>query len=211
MTDASKISLIKNARFTELFIQANDLGEDGFEEWILLPGMMFHAPDKWWGNQAKRNKPHEGLDLCLYRDRQGKIHYLNEGTQIPAMYEGIIVKILDDFLGKSVIMEHVLSDSENIFFFTIFGHTRPASSLRVGTSFNPGDIIASIAGAGKSNSDINPHLHISIGYSSQQISYENLNWQSIGTPNTILLFDPLTVMNLKYSELESNSLLFSEY
>ena len=55
--DTAKISSVKTSRFTEFFIQANGLGQSGFDEWLLLPGMLFQAPDKWWGNRSKRHKP----------------------------------------------------------------------------------------------------------------------------------------------------------
>ncbi len=203
MDRTKRISLNKS-RFTEFFIQANGLGKNGFDEWLFLPGMLFLAPDKWWGNRSKRDHPHEGLDLGLYRDRQGNIRQLEEATQIPAMYSGVVVKVLDDFMGKSVIMEHVLPDKETSMVITIYGHTIPAENLKAGRSFNRGDIIATLANRKKSKPDIDPHLHISIGCSSQTISYDSLNWESIGTPDMIRLFDPLSVMNWKYSVLESN-------
>ena len=135
-----KISSIETTRFTEFFIRANDLGKAGFDEWVFAPGMMFQAPQKWWGDRGKRDAPHEGLDVCLYTDRQSKIHYLDRTTQIPAMYAGVVVKIFDDFFGKSVIMEHLGSNEDRIIFYSIYGHTIPLADLKKGTSFNQGDI-----------------------------------------------------------------------
>lgn len=206
----AKISSIKNTRFTEFFIHANDLGETGFDEWVFVPGMMFQAPDKWWGNRSRRNTPHEGLDLCFYRDRQNRIRHLKERIQIPAMFAGVVVKILDDFLGKSVIMEHALPDNEDITLFTILGHTQPAAGLEVGSSFHQGDIIATVAGPGRSKAGITRHLHISIGFPSKMISYDSLNWELIGKPNVVSLFDPLSAINGKYSVLEPHHLIRPE-
>ena len=202
--DPPKISSIETSRFTKFFTQANDLGEIGFDEWLFLPGMLFGAPNKWWGNQSKRVKPHEGLDLGLYRDRRGSIQQLNETFQIPAMYGGVVVKILDDFLGKSVIMEHVLPDNESIIVITIYGHTVPAKNLRAGISFKHGDIIATLANRKKSKPDIDPHLHISTAWSLRPCSFEDLNWKTIGTSDTLTLFDPLKVMDRQYSVLEDD-------
>jgi hypothetical protein len=192
------------SRFTEFFIQANGLGKNGFDEWLFLPGMLFLSPDKWWGNRSKRDHPHEGLDLGLYRDRQGNIRQLEEATQIPAMYGGVVVKVLDDFLGKSVIMEHVLPDNENIVLITIYGHTIPAENLNAGRSFNQGDIIATLANRKKSKPGIDPHLHISTAWRLRTGSYDNLNWNTIGTSDTLTLFDPLQVMDWHYSVLEND-------
>jgi hypothetical protein len=193
----TKISSIETTRFTEFFIRANGLGKTGFDEWVFAPGM-------------RRDAPHEGLDVCLYRDRQSKIHYLDRTTQIPAMYAGVVVKIFGDFLGKSVIMEHALPDKEDITLFTIFGHTQPAAGLEAGSSFHQGDIIASIAGPGRPKAGITRHLHISIGFPSKMISYDSLNWESIGKPDVVSLSDPLSAINGKYSLLEPHRLIRPE-
>lgn len=202
--DKAKISSLNTSRFTEYFIQANGLEKSGFDEWVFLPGMLYQAPDKWWGNGGKRDHPHEGLDLGLYRDRQGNIRQLDEPTQIPAMYGGKIVKVLDDFLGKSVIMEHALADNEPRMVITIYGHTVPVENLKAGRPFNQGDIIATLANRKKSKTNINPHLHISTGWNLRPGSYENLNWNTIGTSDTLTLFDPLQVMDWQYSVLEDD-------
>ena len=117
------------------------MDEHGFKEWIFSPGMLFNASDKWWGDQGKRDKPHEGLDLCLYKDRRGRMRRLDEKTKIPVIYDGIVVGIVNDFLGKSVIIEHGLTDSDNNRFCTIYGHLNPHKGLHVGRIVKEGDII----------------------------------------------------------------------
>lgn len=199
-----KISSIETTRFTEFFIRANDLGKTGFDEWVFSPGMMFQASEKWWGDRGRRDAPHEGLDVCLYRDRQSKIHYLDQTTQIPAMYAGVVAKIFDDFLGKSVIMEHLGSNEDRIIFYSIYGHTIPVAGLKTGTSFNQGDIIACLANPAKSETNIAPHLHISTGWNHRPISSDHLNWNTIGTSDTLALFDPLDIMDRPYSVLDSD-------
>jgi murein DD-endopeptidase MepM/ murein hydrolase activator NlpD len=178
-------------RFTEVIIRENALDERGFEEWIFFPGMLFNALDKWWADQGKRKKPHEGLDLCLYRDRRNRVHRLDEKTKIPAMYDGVVVRIVNDFLGKSVIIEHALSDSDNGKFCTIYGHTNPHAGLRVGRIVKQGDIIATLADSGKSKANILPHLHISLGWKSGFISYDEFDWETMGVTDTLTLLDPL--------------------
>ncbi len=202
--DTAKISSLNKSRFTQFFIQANGLEENGFDEWLFLPGMLYQATDKWWGKRDKRDHPHEGLDLGLYRDRQGNIRQLNEATQIPAMYGGTVVKVLDDFLGKSVIMQHVLPHNETRMMIMIYGHTIPAENLKAGRSFNQGDVIATLANRKKPKTDIDPHLHISAAWSLRTGSYEDLNWNTIGKSDTLTLFDPLHVMDWHYSVLEDD-------
>jgi hypothetical protein len=203
------ISSLKKTRFTEYFIQANASGEDGFKEWIFCPGMLFNALDKWWGDQGKRDKPHEGLDLCLYRDRRDRMHRLDEKTKIPVIYDGTVVGIVNDFLGKSVIIEHGLTDSDKNRFCTIYGHINPHKGLHVGRIVKEGDIIATLADLCNSKVKTLSHLHISIGWASKFISYDKLDWETIGAPNTLTLVDPLYVigshyctLNRKYSTIE---------
>jgi hypothetical protein len=193
---------LSKTRFTEYLIQENTLDEHGFEEWIFSPGMLFNAPDKWWGDQGKRDKSHEGLDLCLYRDRRGKIRRLDKKTKIPVIYDGIVVGIVNDFLGKSVIIEHDLTDSDNHRFCSIYGHLSPHKDLHVGRTVKEGDIIATLADSNNSKVKTLSHLHISLGWTSKFISYDKLDWKTIGAPNTLTLMDPLYVIGWHYRVLK---------
>ena len=193
---------LSKTRFTEYLIQENTLDEHGFEEWIFYTGMLFNAPDKWWGDQGKRDKPHEGLDLCLYRDRRGRMRRLDKKTKIPVIYDGIVVGIVNDFLGKSVIIEHGLTDSENNRFCTIYGHLNPQKGLHVGRIVKEGDIIATLADLRNSKVKTLSHLHISLGWASKFISYDKFDWETIGAPNTLTLMDPLYVIGWHYRALK---------
>ena len=193
---------LTNTRFTEFLIRENGLDKSGFEGWIFCPGMLFNAIDKWWGDQGKRDKPHEGLDLCLYRDRGDMILRLGEKIKIPVIYDGVVVGIISDFLGKSVIIEHLLPNCDNRRFCTIYGHTIPDRGLHIGKIVKQGDIIATLADSSKSKADIFPHLHISLGWTSKAISYDRLDWGKIGAQNTLTLLDPLQVINCNYLTLE---------
>jgi murein DD-endopeptidase MepM/ murein hydrolase activator NlpD len=186
-------------RFTEFLVQENSLDENGFEEWIFYPGMLFNELAKWWGDKkGKRNRPHEGLDLFLYRDHRDSILKLDKKTRVPVMYDGVVVSILDDFLGKSVIMEHGFADSDNRKFCTIYGHTNPYDSIHVGRVVKQGDVIATLADAGKSKAGISTHLHISVGWIFNSISYDRLDWETIGVPDAMTLLDPLNVIDRRY-------------
>lgn len=169
-----------------------------FREWVFCPGMLFGAEYKWWGNRGKRNKPHEGLDLCLYRDMRNKIFRLDENTMVPAMYDGLVVGIIDDFLGKSVLIEHSLPDRETI--CIIYSHINPVQNLNVGSKVHEGDIIASLSNVSESKSGISPHLHISTGVIAGDTSYEQIDWGTINDPNMFTLMDPLKLIS-RYSIL----------
>ena len=64
-----------------------------------------------------------------------------------------------------------------------------------------GDIIATLADSIESKHDILPHLHLSLGWISKYISYDQLNWETIGSRNTLALLDPLHVMGALYPAL----------
>jgi hypothetical protein len=120
------------------------------------------------------------------------------------MYAGVVAKIFDDFLGKSVIMEHSGSNEDRIIFYSIYGHTIPLAGLKTGTSINQGDIIACLASPAKSETNIAPHLHISTGWNHRSISSDHLNWNTIGTSDSLTLFDPLDIMDRPYSVLDGD-------
>lgn len=198
------------SRFTAFLIRENALEARGFKEWVFRPEMLFHAEDKWWGNQGMRDHPHEGLDLCLFRDGEERIFRFGEKIKIPAIYDGKVVKILNDFLGKSIFMEHDLPNNDNIRFVTIYGHTSPNDDLRVGRIVKQGEIMTTLAHPSRSNTPILPHLHLTIGWSSGPISYDQLNWETIGDQTLLTLVDPLDVLDGPYSVLEGNLLSVEE-
>jgi murein DD-endopeptidase MepM/ murein hydrolase activator NlpD len=187
---------LNKSRFTGLLMRNSVAEEDGFKEWIFCPGMLFNALGKWWGGRGKRARPHEGLDLCLYRNRQDRILRLEQGMTVPAMYDGVVVKIIDDFLGKSVIIDHSLP---GLRVCSIYGHTIPHRGIGAGSRVNEGDVIAVIAGTGRSKTGLFPHLHITVGLISGETSYDRIDWETIGRPDILTLLDPLGVIGGNYT------------
>ena len=181
------------SRFTEFLVRENRLDGCGFEAWAFWPGMLFGAAVKWWGDRGKRTVPHEGVDFRLYTDRRGRVLCLEEGIRVPVMYDGVIVRIIDDFLGKSVLAAHGLSGPLRRPFLTVYGHTVPRPDLAVGAAVTAGDVIATIAGAGRSKGAAYPHLHVSMGRTSGLVPYERLEWASMKA--ALVLADPLDVID----------------
>lgn len=192
----SDIPALNRSRFTEMLFTDRDGNCRGFKEWIFCPGMLFNAMDKWWGAKGRRSRPHEGLDLCMYRNMQGGIVRLDETILIPAIFDGKVVKIIDDFLGKSVIIEHTSPDHRA--FCSVFGHTRPVSGIKEGRKLKEGDIVATIAHKGRAGTGVLPHLHVTIGLTSEKTSYDLMEWENIADPDMLTLIDPLQVIGGNY-------------
>jgi murein DD-endopeptidase MepM/ murein hydrolase activator NlpD len=186
---------MKEARFPKLFARANGLDERGFKEWILYPGMLFGASQEWWGPRRNRPRPHEGLDLCFYRDGRDRVYCLDENTRIPVLCDGMVVGIIDDFLGKSLIVKHGLAGSGDARFCTIYGHTVPERDIRIGRSIRQGEVIATVASAARSRSGARPHLHISAGMVPKTTLWDELNWATIVDPDMMALMDPLQLID----------------
>jgi hypothetical protein len=201
----TETSALSKTRFTEFLIQKNGWDMSAFGGWVFCPGMLFDSLDTWWGNRRMRDRPHEGLDLCLYRDREDRILHLDEKTKIPVMYDGVVVRVMSDFLGKSVIVEHKLQDNDKSKFCTIYGHIIPHSSLSLGKVVKEGEIIANLADANKSKTLILPHLHISLAWPSNVISYNKLTWDEIGARTSLTLVDPLHILDSHHLDLERDN------
>lgn len=148
--------------------------------------------DKWWGDQGKRIKPHEGLDLCTYKTHQDQILFLDEQTKIPSMYDGWILKIVGDFIGKSVIIEHRFNKNGPSRVCTIYGHILPLSGLHEGKAVMEGEVLGTLAPPRNSRRTLPPHLHLSIGWISNNISIQHLNWDSMSSQ--LNWIDPLPLI-----------------
>ena len=180
----------------------------GFKEWIFCPGMLFNAERKWWGDRGERSSDHEGLDLFLYRNNAGQILRLDEKTEIPAIYDGTVVRVINDFLGRSIFMEHGLQGNSRL--ITAFGHTAPLKGIEAGSRVKEGDIIATIAKIIDPKAKIAPHLHITAGWISGDLEYETLDWETISNSEKIRLIDPVDIIGNGSLPLEESSLVCND-
>ncbi|BBO15799.1 conserved hypothetical protein [Candidatus Brocadia pituitae] len=192
-------TLVRKSRFHKFLIKLNNLDTSGFKEWVFYPGMVFNNQYKWWGNGGIRQRPHEGLDFCFYRDVAGQDHSLDEKTKIPVMYTGEIVSIHDDFLGKSLFVRHAIFDDYENRLHTIYGHTNPYPGVDIGRIFREGEVIAAIADTGKKDTQIPPHLHISVAWLPKSFPYNRLNWETMGDRGVTTLCNPLEFIDGDYT------------
>jgi hypothetical protein len=187
---------IIKTRFTEFFVRENDLSQRGFLGWVFYPGMLFQARTQWWGDRRERKTFHEGLDFCFYRDRESNLIPLNAGARIPVIGAGAVERIMDDFLGQTVVIEHS-SSSCGKRILTLYGHTAPNGELCTGRRVGEGDVIGTIAAPRESERAAPAHLHISLFQAPRELSYESINWQSIHRL-ALEMLDPLPVLDSPY-------------
>jgi murein DD-endopeptidase MepM/ murein hydrolase activator NlpD len=185
--------------FQERFVSLNNLAGKKFGEWLFYPAMLFGSREKWWGDMGLRDGPHEGLDICMYRTSVGDIRYLDAGTKVPLAFTGRIVRIIDDFLGKSVFVRHDETGSEGKWLYTVYGHIVPSDDVHPGVNLSGGDCIGTIAGSGNSGSTVRPHLHISVARIPDSLLISKLDWEIISGSDEITLIDPLDVVAIPYS------------
>lgn len=196
--------LLGKKGFGKYLVACNLLNEMGFEEWLFYPGMLFDSLEKWWEKRGQRPAPHEGTDFCLYKNKAGKECRLDETIRIPVMYDGKIVKIGKDFLGKSVYVSHDIRNGYGKQLYSIYGHTEPYSTIYKGCVLKEGDTFATISDSKKKKVDILSHLHITMAWIPESYPYERLNWTAIGERSgDITLLNPMEIIGWKYSVKEN--------
>ncbi len=178
-----------------MLIEANGLDPQDFHSWVFCPGMLFHSPDKWWGDHGRRDFPHEGIDFCLYKDLSGQMRRFDQKTRIPVMHDGLVRALFPDYLGQAVIIEHENAQSGNGNYLSVYAHTKPKKGIQPGVIVKQGDIIATIADTSRSKAKIPPHLHYTLGLPSPDLVYEPFVWNDMRDPDLVTLLNPQRVID----------------
>jgi hypothetical protein len=117
------------------------------------------------------------------------------------MFDGEIIRIEEDFLGKSLYVGHGIGDGQGRQLFTIYGHTKPARGLRTGGRFGQGEVIATLSSAGRRAESVLTHLHVSVAWVSEKQPFEQLNWERLLDPGVAVLLDPMRIMDCPHKIL----------
>jgi hypothetical protein len=134
------------------------LTEDcGFRCWVFRPGMSFGDRIEWWGDGCRRRTEHEGFDFVEGIGPGASMRGLPEGTSVRSIAEGVAVALLDDFLGKTIVVRHPAFTRPNgDVFHTFLSHIQPLIK-------GPGPVARGglLGHVGKStNSGVPAHLHM---------------------------------------------------
>ena len=162
-------------------LAANQPQLAGFSHWLFHPGMLFQAPQQWWGQAKPRPTPHEGLDLCWFMDLTGHRRSLDQTTLIPAPFAGRVIQLSPDFLGQSIYLIHDQPLADGRLLLAAFGHTLPSAALSAGSQVGQGDVIAAIAPAGRRRTTVPPHVHITLAMLSPDYAPADLSWPQLGS------------------------------
>lgn len=185
---------LEPSAFCERLVSWNGLEAAGFAGWEFLPGMRFGERAAWWRDGSERGEPHEGLDLCWFRTRDGSRTSLGAGARVPAAWAGEVVTVVDDFLGASVFVAHERCDERGWRLHSVYGHVRPRSEVAPGTLLSDGDEIGVVAPATGNRRVVPPHLHLTLALVERAARPEQLDWTVLRDRSRVLLLDPLVIM-----------------
>ncbi|MDA8156506.1 MAG: hypothetical protein M0Z52_08670 [Actinomycetota bacterium] len=175
---------LQKTGFTIGLVRLNGLD---FRKWIFRPGMRMDGLQMWWASGLRKRR-HNGIDLRFYETGKGQEATLAEGTRIPLVYPGRVVKIIPDFLAGSVFVEaenKIHGNKKRL--LTVYGHLI-AESGAAGRSMDEGAIIGRL---GKIKGGPVPlHLHISIVLVPDEITADKLSWKVLDEAEGVEFLDP---------------------
>ncbi|MCP3875628.1 MAG: M23 family metallopeptidase [Desulfobacteraceae bacterium] len=187
----------KFSNYLNTISKANDLGDGSDIQWLFHCGMLFSTRDKWWGDFKFRHSSHEGIDITYYRTQPYKTHlsmidHFDNSIKVPAMDDGVILNICDDFLGQTIVVEQKkqLIPKKRILF--VYAHIIPEVNLKIGDSINSKDIIAKVCDTYK-NPQLPPHLHFSCFEISNKTPSDHLNWNLFSKSDEVNLINPVFI------------------
>lgn len=176
--------------YLKVISQTNSLGNGLEVHWLFHCGMLFSSADKWWGDFRFRHAFHEGIDITYYRTGQGKMHCFDDSVKVPAMDDGILLNICDDFLGQTLVVEHKDSVPGICRILFVYSHIIPEKRLKKGTAIRKETVIARVCDTLK-NPQLPPHLHFSCFEVSSRLSPEHLDWKLFSKNSEINLIHPV--------------------
>ena len=167
----------------------NEFGSGRVPAWLFTPGMLFGSREKWWPDAGYRPTAHEGLDICYFTDGLGRVLQLDPGAKVPVMNTGTVIAICDDFLGRSVFLEH---DRDGL--ISVYAHIVPLRIIAPGFKVGEGEVIGNVAGTTGRKNRMPAHLHVTIMNIPPGLSGKPLDWNFICGSGRVLLLDPLKMM-----------------
>jgi hypothetical protein len=169
--------------------------ESGFDCWIFDRGMLFGDCIEWWGDCSRRRTEHEGIDFAKgFRPGSG-ICCIPEGIPVRSIADGEVTAILDDFIGKTVVVRHPsITRPNGDVFHTLLSHIQPLITKMGSVTKN--QVIGKV---GKlTNVRVLSHLHLTGAWFPKLLARNEITLDHIHPA-----FDPVTLVNFKDLMLDS--------
>ncbi len=180
--------------YISLLVRVNQLDADKYRYPVFFPGMLFGSFETWWGRKGCRASSHEGVDICFFAGA-GPINYrLDETVRVPVIADGRVSAIIDDLLGKTVVVRHGKAEGIAV----LYAHVRPEPGLAVGDGVKRGEICAAIADTAGRKTPLLPHLHISMVHEQLMPGARSLTWPILNRLDRAAFVDPLPQLADEY-------------
>lgn len=183
--------------FVADLVRVNRLDRIGFRRLLFFPGMLFNSNETWWGSGGARSSSHEGLDLCFFESEDMQAFRVDENVQVPAAFSGPVVRIMDDFLGKTIVTSHGRDSGADARVYVFYAHIRPQKDLGLGDSLAAGECFARIAPV-PSKAPLPPHLHLTIGRADRLPPLDAMSWPRLNRVDRNYFHDPLPILGWPY-------------
>lgn len=170
--------------------RVNGLGRGQPVQWLFYSGMLFSSRDKWWGDFGIRASAHEGIDITYYKTLPGEICCFDDTILIPAMADGRIINICDDFLGSTLVVDLEKDDLAGTRVIFAYAHIQPESGLSAGREIKKDEPIARV-GNTRENPQLPPHLHFSCFEVEKGVLPEDLNWKLFSKERAVKGINPV--------------------
>ena len=161
--------------YLKTIAKINKLERNQALQWLFYPGMLFLSRDKWWGDFHFRTTAHEGIDICFFRSAKDKIQCFDPEIQVPALEDGRIINICNDFLAQTLVVESQEIKAANTRVLIAYAHIRPAEPLKINDNIGKNQIIAKLCDTLK-NPQLPPHLHLSCFEVPKNLESDDLHW-----------------------------------
>lgn len=192
---------IPTSDFETMLIALNQDRLSNLSSWVFDRGMLFQGIEKWWKKGEIRPRPHEGLDICFFKDENGNLQSLNENTIIPAPYDGTVVCIKEDFIGTSLfVVTDIRSDRPLLW---ALGHMRVGSGISEGMRLKKSMPLGTLSPVLKRGFGLRSHLHISVGFLKTWEILKTIDWPKLSESTHIELLDPLPLLFKSFETIDT--------
>ena len=161
---------------------------------LFKPGTLFNSKEKWWQGKGQRRTAHEGLDICFFQSDYGKLETIDSGWKVPVLWSGTVVRICDDFLGRTVIVSHGSPETQANELMSLYAHLQPETWLERGKHLDGDDVLGRIAAIDADKTSILPHLHISLLWNEFPFASAHLEWERLSQRQGVIFVDPLSYL-----------------